>query len=56
MLETLGLSPASEKLHVVVFTRDLSTQEAETGRLEVEGHPWLHTEFEASLGCMRHCL
>jgi hypothetical protein len=36
---------------------DPSTQESETGRLLVQGHTKLHSEFEASLGYIaRSCL
>lgn len=33
-----------------------STWEVKTGRWEVQGHPKLCSEFESSLGHMRHCL
>lgn len=33
-----------------------STQEMEAGRLGVQDPPQLHSEFEASLGCMTPCL
>ena len=33
-----------------------STWEMEAGGSGVQGHPWLHSEFEASLGYMRPCL
>lgn len=35
---------------------DPSTQEMEAGRLGVRDPPELHSEFEASLGCMTLCL
>lgn len=30
-----------------------NTQEVEAGRLEVQGHPWLPSKFEASSGYLR---
>lgn len=35
---------------------DPSTQEMKAGRLGVRDPPQLHSEFEASLGCMTPCL
>lgn len=33
-----------------------NTQEAEAEGSEVQGQPWLHSEFEVTLGYMRPCL
>ena len=30
-----------------------NNQRIEAGRSEIQGYPWLHGEFETSLGCMR---
>lgn len=35
---------------------DLSTCWVEAGGLGVQGHPWLQSEFEGSLGYVRCCL
>lgn len=32
-----------------------SIQDVEVGGSEVQAHPWLHNEFEASLSYMRFC-
>lgn len=34
---------------MAAYTCDLSTWEVEAG-LEIKSHPWLHSEFEATLG------
>lgn len=34
---------------MVVWAYDPSTQEVESGRPEIQGHPWLNIESEASL-------
>lgn len=39
-----------------VHTCNLGTMEEEAGDLAVQGHTWLHSEFEASLEHMRSCL
>lgn len=42
---------------MVTHTCDPSTtQEAEAGKSEVQHHPRLHSEFKASLGCVRPCV
>lgn len=39
----------------VAHTCNPSTREAQAGGLS-EGHPWVHSKFEVSLDCGRHCL
>ena len=51
--EALSSSPAPHKPHVVLYACDPSTWEVETGGSEVQGHPLLLSEFEASLEFMR---
>lgn len=41
------------KQGAVVQACNPSIREEEAGESEAEGHPELHSEFEASLGCMR---
>jgi hypothetical protein len=45
--------PALPKLAVVAHTCHPSTQEAEAGALDVQGHPQLYAEFYASLRSYR---
>lgn len=33
-----------------------STEEVETGGLEVQAYPWRHSEYKASLGFIQTCL
>lgn len=40
---------------MLAHTNKPRTQEAEAGRSGVKSCPWLHREFEASLGYMRAC-
>lgn len=48
-----GLHPLSHrKLGMGLHSCGPSTQVVEDDRWEFEGHPWLHNEFEASLGCV----
>lgn len=42
-------------LGVVVHAYIPSTQEVELGELKIEGHSWLHREFETRLDYMRLC-
>lgn len=48
-----GLIPSPAQSMSVLNTCNPSTWEVEAGGSEVEGHPWLHKEFEAGLGYMR---
>lgn len=45
---------ASQKLGMMAHTWNLST--GEEGESEVQSHPWLGNEFEASLDYLRLCL
>lgn len=47
---------ASHRLDVVAYVRDHSTQGVETGGLGVQGHLWLHSGFETSLGYLSTCV
>lgn len=40
---------------MLVHICNQNTWEVEAGGSEVQGHPWLHSEFEASLGYVRLC-
>lgn len=40
----------------MVYVFNSSTEEVETRRSEVQGHPQLRGGFETNLGCMRICL
>lgn len=51
MYEALG--SALRKLGMVARACDPSTREVEAGRSEVQGHPQLHSEFEANLDHIR---
>lgn len=42
-------SLTAHKLDMGVHTRNPGTLEAQTGISEVQGHPWLPSEFKASL-------
>lgn len=46
----------SEKLDLVVHACHPSHQEAEAGGSRVQGHPWLHSKLEGSLGYSRPCI
>lgn len=54
--EALSFISALHKLDVVLHTCNLSSQEVEAAGSGVQGHPWLHKEFENNLGYMRLCL
>lgn len=45
-----------EALSVISAPSNPSTQEMEAGGSKVQGHPWSHCEFNASMGHTRHCL
>lgn len=49
MHKALGLIASIHKLGVVAHTYNLSTQRAEVGVSEVEGHPCLHRELETKV-------
>lgn len=40
----------------MAYSYNPSTGEVKTGRLKVQAHPWLHSEFKISLPFMRPCL
>lgn len=40
----------------MVQTFNLSSLEAEAGESDIQSPPWLHGNFDASLGYMRPCL
>lgn len=46
----------SAKLGMVASVCTSCTQKVEARGKEVQGHPWLHTKFEASLDYKRPCL
>jgi hypothetical protein len=53
----LILQGATLRLLTVAHICHPSTQEAEAGGSDVQGHPWFHhSEFEASVGYRRPCL
>lgn len=54
--DALGWIPRLYKLGVVLYTCNPSTLELEVGESRVQGYPWLHSEWEASLDYMRLCL
>lgn len=64
VLATQGNSKNSESLvekggkpgEVVLASFDPSTWEVDAGGERVQGHPWLQSEFKASLGYVRPCL
>lgn len=41
---------------MVTHTCNSSTQEVEAAGSGIQGHPWLHSEFESSLGYVKLCL
>lgn len=41
---------------MMVQTFNLSSLEAEAGESGIQSPPWLHSNFDASLGYMRPCL
>lgn len=45
-----------EKLGIAVQNYNPSTKETEVGGSGVLGHPWRHSDFEASLGYTKPCL
>lgn len=45
--------PAPHKLHVVVYLGNPSIQEVEASESGVQGHPPLHSNFEARLGYVK---
>ena len=40
---------------IVVHVYDSNTWEVEAGRPEVEDDPWIYSEFEATMECVRYC-
>ena len=44
------------QLGMVLHTCNSSTQEMKSGGSDVQGDPWLHSEFKAILGYPRLCL
>lgn len=42
-----------ESISSLVYTRHSIAAPGNRGRIRVQGHPCLHIEFEASLGCMK---
>lgn len=47
-----GSIPSTNKPGAVARARHSNIWEVKAGELEVQGYPWLHSEFKASLGCM----
>lgn len=56
MRKALGYSPSTTTMDVVTHSYDPSIPEVEAGRAGVQGHFWLHSEFETSLSFMRSSL
>lgn len=50
MPRALGWFPASHKLSMIEHAFNSGTWVVEAGRSKTQGHPLLHSEFEASLG------
>ena len=48
--EAFGLVPAPHKLSVIVPSHNRNTYKVEGGESDVQHHPWLYSEFKASLG------
>lgn len=44
------------KLAMVTHVYYLSAQKVESDESGVQGHPWLHSKFDANLGNMKLCL
>ena len=56
MQEALSLILTSRKPGARVCTYNPSSWEVGTRGAEDQGHSWLHSRFDAGLGCMRPCL